>query len=355
LNGLFAVVKPPGIVSHDIVDLMRRLVAYWIRDAKLRTADKKIHQDLGHSKPAIANDLIPINDDRHPMRIAEEEAMEFAASGNGGKPPKRRRLPKWPSEAKVGHGGTLDPLASGVLVLAIGNGTKMLQYFLKGSEKVYVGHGTFGSATDTFDNTGKTTKTASVSHITKDMVVKMLNEKFTGEIEQVPPVYSALKVKGQRMCDIVRNNEKSGNVDKPVPVVKSRMATINSIDLIDFKKLDDTIDFSLKISCGSGTYIRSIIHDLGGALDCAAHMTDLQRTRQGMFTSDVVESKDVKYIPAISVEDLLDFDKFCAHLDNQKYQTIIKDGIASPPTPNTDDACPVVEPLAKQEKKQKII
>ena len=183
-------------------------------------------------------------------------------SGRGkGKTPKLR----------VGHGGTLDKGASGVLVIAFGEDCKNLQSFLS-CDKCYECVGKFGEATDTYDKDGEVVQEAPWKHIEKSVVSEVLVKHFSGEIIQKPPVYSAIKYGGERASDLARK----GIAFTPMP----RKITIHSIALMEFKPPF----FKLAVNCSSGTYIRSIVHDLGQCLGSAAHVRQLCRTKQGPFT-----------------------------------------------------------------------
>ncbi|MBT5016463.1 tRNA pseudouridine(55) synthase TruB [Candidatus Peregrinibacteria bacterium] len=165
---------------------------------------------------------------------------------------------------KIGHLGTLDPLATGVLVLAIGEGTKLIEY-LMGADKEYEATLEFGKISDTYDSEGKITKTDAPVP-TSDEIEAALPQ-FRGEIQQIPPAFSALKINGQRAYDLARRGEKVE--------LKPRTVYIHDLTLV--------APDQLHIHCSSGTYIRSIIHDLGQTLGCGAIMTALRRTHVGQF------------------------------------------------------------------------
>ncbi|KAM6896913.1 pseudouridylate synthase TRUB1 [Xenentodon cancila] len=172
---------------------------------------------------------------------------------------------------KMGHGGTLDSAASGVLVVGIGNGTKMLSTMLSGSKK-YVAVGELGRATDTLDATGTVILQKDFEHITRqDMEEKL--KSFTGDIMQVPPLYSALKQDGQRLSVLLKKGHK-------VEAKPARQVTVHSLTLQEFKPPLFTLD----IECGGGFYVRSLVDDLGKALSSCAHVKELTRTKQGQFT-----------------------------------------------------------------------
>ncbi|XP_043957971.1 probable tRNA pseudouridine synthase 1 [Gambusia affinis] len=172
---------------------------------------------------------------------------------------------------KMGHGGTLDSAASGVLVVGIGNGTKMLSTMLTGSKK-YVAVGELGKATDTLDATGTVVMEKEFEDITRlDMEEKL--KAFTGDIMQVPPLFSALKKDGQRLSVLLKKGHQ-------VEAKPARRVTVHSLTLQEFKPPLFTLD----IECGGGFYVRSLVDDLGKALSSCAHVKDLVRTKQGQFT-----------------------------------------------------------------------
>ncbi|XP_048844017.1 probable tRNA pseudouridine synthase 1 [Brienomyrus brachyistius] len=172
---------------------------------------------------------------------------------------------------KMGHGGTLDSAASGVLVVGIGSGTKMLTTMLTGSKK-YTAVGELGKATDTLDATGTVTQENSFEHITREDMEEKL-KKFTGEIMQVPPLYSALKRNGQRLSVLLKQGQK-------VEAKPARPVTVHQLSLMEFSPPLFTLD----IECGGGFYVRSLVDDLGKELSSSAHVRELTRTKQGQFT-----------------------------------------------------------------------
>lgn len=199
---------------------------------------------------------------------------------------------------KVGHGGTLDPLASGVLVIGVGRGCKALTGYLSGS-KAYEATAQFGTAFDTLDCTGQIVKTAEIPEgLTEESFNALLQEKFTGEIMQRPPAFSAIRVNGQRAYDLARKHQESNNQDKTdenkdtvpledtpappttgYPVLEARPVKIEGIRLLSWT----LPEFRMEVECGGGTYIRSIIADAAEAVGCVAAMYGLVRTKQGPF------------------------------------------------------------------------
>ncbi|XP_072335558.1 pseudouridylate synthase TRUB1 [Scyliorhinus torazame] len=183
-------------------------------------------------------------------------------------PKKRKR-----QALKLGHGGTLDSAASGVLVVGIGKGTKMLSGMLSCSKK-YTTVGELGKATDTFDALGMVTEEQSYDHITKNDLDSIL-KKFTGNVMQTPPLYSALKQNGQRLSCLVKKGE-------AVEAKPARPVVVFDLSLQDY----NPPLFTLNVECGGGFYVRSLVNDLGKELSSCAHVKELIRTKQGPFTLD---------------------------------------------------------------------
>lgn len=170
---------------------------------------------------------------------------------------------------KVGHAGTLDPLATGLLILCCGKMTKEIQYF-QGQEKTYSGTFQLGGTTPSYDLETTIDQTFPIDHITPRLV-EITKEQFMGDIDQHPPVFSALKKEGKRLYEYARKGEK---VEVP-----SRKVNISAFT-IDTNSLPQ---LSFKVSCSKGTYIRSLAHDLGKALESGAHLSSLCRERIGDF------------------------------------------------------------------------
>jgi len=181
---------------------------------------------------------------------------------------------------KCGHCGTLDPFATGLLIIMTGKATKFQEKFMK-QDKVYVADFLLGITTDTCDITGTTISEQDASHITKLQVLKALRS-FEGEIEQVPPMYSAIQHKGVRLYALAR---KGIEIER-----KARKVNIKKIELLSFK---DSIA-RVYIECSSGTYIRSIAGDLGKILGVGAVVSELRREKIGEFdVKDAVAPKDL--------------------------------------------------------------
>lgn len=227
-EGLFAVYKPLEWTSQDVVAYIRGMLT---RDARDRGAIGK-KRDKGRKKKHL----------------------------------------------KVGHGGTLDPLATGVLVIGVGRGTKELQGYLSGNKK-YVASVELGFETDTLDMEGNITRTASFDHVTKQSIEAILPQ-FIGNITQVPPIYSAIKRDGRKLYEEAREGKSEEELDIP-----TRDVFVENIQLLDTNDKGEVIPkhFGLDVECGGGTYIRSLVRDIGISLDTVATMTSLVRTQQGPF------------------------------------------------------------------------
>ena len=184
-----------------------------------------------------------------------------------------RRVRRTLGTRRVGHGGTLDPMASGVLPICLGEATKLAQFLLD-ADKEYEATLCFGVETDTFDATGAVTLRRDAAHLTAAAIESALGA-FRGPIRQVPPRYSALKLNGRPLYDYARAGEQ---VD-PAP----RTVVIHELELCSWT---DPTAVVLRLRCSKGTYVRSLAFDLGRALETGAHLTALRRTRSGPFRID---------------------------------------------------------------------
>lgn len=221
--------------------------------------------------------------------------------------------PKRPSKTndqafKLGHGGTLDSLAAGVLIVGIGRGTKHLQQYLACS-KTYDTVVLFGACTDSYDCTGIVTERAVCSHVTKELVEDQL-AKFRGTIQQAPPIYSALKINGTKACEYARRGEELPRQ------LDSREMQVEECALVDWYNVgehtfawpgDDTPApapaVQVRLTVCSGFYVRSFAHDLGLACQSQSHMTSLLRTRQADYVLDL-PAEPHNLISAITYKDL---------------------------------------------------
>lgn len=188
---------------------------------------------------------------------------------------------------KAGHCGTLDPLASGLMIVLVGKYTKLQDKFMK-QDKVYYATVKLGLKTDSGDLDGKIISQSDYSHVTKDLIAQTC-KSFTGKIEQVPPMYSALKVNGQKLYELAR---KGITVER-----KAREITVYNIDLTDYQK----DNFSIRVKCSSGTYIRTLAEDIGTKLNTDTVLINLVREEIGKY----------KLTDAINIDDIKENDNSC--------------------------------------------
>ncbi|KAJ1663402.1 pseudouridine synthase pus4 [Coemansia sp. RSA 1646] len=314
-GGLFAVNKPPGISCTGFIDYIKR--------------------NAGLGERAIS--------------FSDHFEMEKQLR----KPGKKIYRKKYHTNLRIGHAGTLDVEAAGVLVLGVESGCKLLGDYLKG-EKSYMATGRLGLATDSYDAEGKITHVGDASGVTSDMILRTI-PRFIGDIEQTPPLYSAIRIDGKRLYEYMRSGE-------PIPVkVKPRKVHISDIKLLHYKPQQqkeqgstgvleqavygkrvvlppecveyftggrfawDEKSSENKVPCvgdymysflnqpnaptiqllvrsGGGVYIRSLIHNMGEALGCGASMAMLVRTSQGPLRlgRDTIDVQDLPYIAKIT-------------------------------------------------------
>ena len=185
-------------------------------------------------------------------------------------------------ERRVGHGGTLDPMATGVLPVFIGRATRAAE-FLESAEKEYVAGLRLGVVTDTQDTSGTVLETNSVC-VTRAQLEAALRQ-FLGPIEQIPPMYSAIKINGQKLYELARRGQEVSR--------RPRSITIHALELLE----GEGADWTIRVRCSKGTYVRTLCHDLGRALGCGGCMSSLRRTRAGSFT----------LAQAVTMQQVLDF------------------------------------------------
>lgn len=246
-RGIFAVYKPSGVTSAAVTSNLKKILIQ-------ARANREVDCERDSPDRALPANQGSLSQQRRPIR-----APAARRGDEGG----ARRL-------KVGHGGTLDSIAEGVLVVAIGDDCRRLAEFL-GGDKCYECVGRLGLSTDTLCREGTVTEEKPYGHITNESLAQAL-ASFEGEILQTPPVYSALKFKGRRLSDWTRE----GVVVDPPP----RRVTIRSLSLLEFLPPH----FRISLCCSSGTYVRSLVRDVGQKLGSAAHVVYLCRTRQGPFS-----------------------------------------------------------------------
>lgn len=195
-------------------------------------------------------------------------------------------------KVKVGHAGTLDPLATGVLILCTGRATKKIEQ-LQQHTKEYTATLQLGATTASYDMEHPVDATFPTEHITKELIEETL-KKFVGEVDQVPPAYSAVMVNGKRAYKLMRKGQEVE--------LKAKKITIEDIEILRFD--DTTMQLDIRVVCGKGTYIRSLARDIGEALGSGAYLTALRRTRVGN----------------IKVEDCHTFDSFNEWLEKQEIE-----------------------------------
>lgn len=177
---------------------------------------------------------------------------------------------------KVGHAGTLDPLATGVLILCTGRATKRIET-LQSGVKEYIATLRLGATTPSFDLEHEIDQTFPTEHITREDVESALSS-FVGEIMQVPPVFSACKVEGKRAYDLARKGQKAEEVQ-----LKAKPLRIDEIELLKADLGGEAPSITIRVVCSKGTYIRALARDIGEALNSGAHLTALRRTRVGEY------------------------------------------------------------------------
>ena len=178
---------------------------------------------------------------------------------------------------KVGHAGTLDPMATGMLVIGIGRATRLLGYFTA-HDKEYFGTIRLGISTTTDDAQGELVAKVSASHITESQIIETVRD-FRGPIMQQPSAVSAIKIDGERAYTRVRNGEEIS--------IPPRRVMINDLEIVSINRLPelDVVDVKVRVFCSAGTYIRALARDIGKQLEVGGHLTELRRTRSGVFDS----------------------------------------------------------------------
>lgn len=188
----------------------------------------------------------------------------------------RRRF----GERQVGHAGTLDPDATGVLLVGVGRSTRLLR-FLTDLGKTYTGEVVFGTSTDTLDSAGKVTGTFDMTGLVPDRVQAAVTDHLTGYIMQVPPMVSALKIDGKRLHELAREGIEVERQARPVTISRFEVAPSA-----------DPLVYAIEVQCSKGTYIRTLADDLGRLCGGGAHLRNLRRTAVGSFTAEESASPD---------------------------------------------------------------
>ena len=214
------------------------------------------------------------------------------------------RLRKIFGTKKVGHTGTLDPMATGVLPVALGGATRFIE-LIPSHDKAYIASFLLGKTTDTLDITGRVLSEKEVTCVREDVEKALCS--FRGEISQVPPMYSAIKKDGVRLYDLARQGIE---IER-----ESRVVTIHSLNLTEYENGNE---YEIEVECSSGTYIRSLIYDIGEALGCGAVMTKLRRTKaNGISEEDCVTVDELQCLKEAgktqdvlhSIDSLITYDK----------------------------------------------
>jgi tRNA pseudouridine55 synthase len=232
---------------------------------------------------------------------------------------------------RVGHAGTLDPDATGVLVLGLGKATKLLTY-AAASDKSYAATARFGMTTSTQDASGDEVERRDASSLTEADVVRAL-DGLRGDIEQVPPMVSAVRVEGERLYAKARRGEE---VER-----EPRKVHVERFDIVDFTPGDAPVA-RFEITCSAGTYVRTLIHDLGAAVGTGAHLTTLRRTRASGFSDD--DAVPLAAVEPASVRPALEIVRSLPRLDaDDDVAALVSDGrpLGAPQEPNLQEGQPV--------------
>ncbi|MBX3054016.1 MAG: tRNA pseudouridine(55) synthase TruB [Caldilineaceae bacterium] len=208
------------------------------------------------------------------LLIIDKPGLDKTGNGSGQLPTSHdvvQRVRRWSRQRRIGHTGTLDPMASGVLVLCLGSATRLVEYY-QGHDKEYTARVTLGTDTDTYDALGQAVATHPVGPL-DDTVVEAALARFRGEIEQRPPIYSALKQGGESLHRKARRGEDV--------TVEARPVTTHALELLS---LEPPTDIWLRVVCSAGFYVRSLAFDIGETLGTGGHLSYLRRESAGLFS-----------------------------------------------------------------------
>ncbi|PKL01589.1 MAG: tRNA pseudouridine(55) synthase TruB [Tenericutes bacterium HGW-Tenericutes-1] len=201
------------------------------------------------------------------------------------------KLRKQLNTKKIGHTGTLDPMATGLLVVCLGNATKFVKYLTE-HDKEYIAEITLGVKTNTDDITGEVIDTAVISTFEKSILENIL-KSFVGTMSQIPPVASAIKVNGKRAYEFIHKQQDA-------PTMQPRIVTFHAIKLVSNPVfIDDKCLFSIRVVCSKGTYIRALARDIGQSMNVPATLSNLRRTKVGQF-----EEKEASLMENLSIDTL---------------------------------------------------
>lgn len=237
---------------------------------------------------------------------------------------------------KIGHTGTLDPDAEGVLPMCVGRATKTAD-MLTASDKEYLARVTLGSATDTQDASGEVVASVNMDEFkVTEVDIKSAADEFVGDIEQIPPMFSAIKVGGKKLYELARQGVEIERKPRPV--------RIDKIEISDCEPDTEAIHkFSMRVACTKGTYIRTLCHDIGERLGCHAHMSGLVRTRSGRFgveesftleqIAEMYESGDLSFLTTVDKV----FEEFDAVTIGDKATKMMTNGVRVHAPQNTEE------------------
>ncbi len=219
---------------------------------------------------------------------------------------------------RIGHAGTLDPFATGVMVLLIDKATKLSKYYMD-HDKTYIAEITIGIETDSHDITGEVTCSSPVTHIEKTDIEEAL-KKMLGKQKQMPPIYSAIKIDGKKLVDLARKN-------KEIPDIEPRDIEIYKIsELSNYLKTNETIRFQVEIDVSKGTYIRSIARDLGRMLGSVATLSNLKRTRVGSFKIEEAVCLEMIHTDEFRFLDPIPYLNLPSITINDEHATMVQNG-----------------------------
>ena len=209
---------------------------------------------------------------------------------------------------QIGHSGTLDPLATGVMQIAVGKATKLLDYL--DSDKCYTAEIKFGYNTETYDSEGEEIFIKQPDFSESEL--KECLNGFLGKTKQIPPIYSAIKINGKKLCDMARKSPQE------TIAISEREIEIYSIELVEFNKKE--YKAKINVACKKGTYIRSLAFDIGKKLGCGAYLTELKRTKAGNFLIENSNNLDDEKYKEINPINALNNDKY--ELNNEEFNKI---------------------------------
>jgi tRNA pseudouridine55 synthase len=216
---------------------------------------------------------------------------------------------------RAGHGGTLDPIATGVLPICLDEATKLAQYLLA-DDKEYEADVRLGVETDTLDRTGTVVATRSTEHLTRDAIEHVLASRL-GEHDQLPPMFSAIKIGGTRLYHRARAGEEIERTPRRV--------RIDRLELLQC----ELPTIRVAIACSKGTYVRSLVADIGNDLGCGAHMTELRRTRSGVFT--IAMAHDLDRLDGYRLVPMLDATRLPRVVVTPELVAKVRNGLQLPP------------------------